>query len=87
MVLLANDGTMLSLTVVDDGTGLPDGFALDTATGLGLSIVRTLVTTELGGTIDLRAATAADFEAAGLQSSGPGRGTVVALKIPVAAEP
>ena len=86
VVLLANDGTTLSLSVVDDGTGLPDGFSLDTATGLGLSIVRTLVTTELGGTIELRAATDADMKAAGLVPAGPGRGTVVALRIPVAIE-
>jgi two-component system, sensor histidine kinase PdtaS len=86
VVLLANDGTTLSLSVIDDGKGLPDGFSLDTATGLGLSIVRTLVTTELGGTIELRAATDADMEAAGLEPPGPGRGTVVALRIPVAVE-
>jgi len=86
VVVLANDGTTLSLSVVDDGTGLPDGFSLDTATGLGLSIVRTLVTTELGGTIELRAATDADMEAAGLEPPGPGRGTVVALQIPVAVD-
>jgi two-component system, sensor histidine kinase PdtaS len=46
-----NDGT-LTIAVLDDGVGLPEGFSLDTATGLGLSIVRTLVTTELAGTID-----------------------------------
>ena len=44
-----NDGERLQATVVDDGVGLPEGFALDAATGLGLSIVRTLVTTELDG--------------------------------------
>ena len=41
------------MRVTDDGAGLPDGFELDRSTGLGLSIVRTLVTTELGGTIRL----------------------------------
>jgi two-component system, sensor histidine kinase PdtaS len=86
VVLLANDGTTLSLSVVDDGTGLPEGFSLDTATGLGLSIVRTLVTTELGGTIELRPASDADMTAAGLEAPGDGRGTVVALRIPVAAD-
>ena len=39
--------------VIDDGAGLPDGFDLDQSTGLGLSIVRTLVTSELGGSIRL----------------------------------
>ena len=65
VVLLANDAITLSVSVVDDGTGLPPGFSLDTATGLGLSIVRTLVTTELGGTIDVRPATDDDLTAAG----------------------
>ena len=86
VVLLANDSTTLSVSVVDDGTGLPPGFALDTATGLGLSIVRTLVTTELGGTIDVRPATDDDLTAAGLPPAGNGRGTVVALHIPVAGD-
>jgi two-component system, sensor histidine kinase PdtaS len=39
----------LRVTVVDNGVGLPDGFDLDSATGLGLQIVRTLVVSELGG--------------------------------------
>ncbi len=43
----------LEVQVVDDGAGLPDGFDLDHSTGLGLSIVRTLVTSELGGSIRL----------------------------------
>jgi two-component sensor histidine kinase len=33
--------------------GLPPGFAVNEATSLGLTIVRALVTTELGGTIDM----------------------------------
>jgi two-component system, sensor histidine kinase PdtaS len=86
VVLLANDATTLSVSVVDDGTGLPAGFSLDTATGLGLSIVRTLVTTELGGTIDVRPATDDDLTAAGLSPAGDGRGTVVALHIPMDVE-
>ena len=44
----------LGVRVTDDGAGLPEGFSLEAATGLGLSIVRTLVTTELDGTIDVR---------------------------------
>jgi two-component system, sensor histidine kinase PdtaS len=39
----------LRVTVADNGVGLPDGFDLDSATGLGLQIVRTLVVSELGG--------------------------------------
>lgn len=38
----------LSLAITDDGAGLPAGFDLDRS-NLGLSIVRTLVETELGG--------------------------------------
>ena len=38
----------------DDGAGLPDGFDLDTSVNLGLSIVRTLVESELGGMLELR---------------------------------
>ena len=45
--------TSSMVRVIDDGVGLPDGFSVDAATGLGLSIVRTLVTTELHGTIDM----------------------------------
>jgi two-component system, sensor histidine kinase PdtaS len=44
----------LRVTVDDDGTGLPDGFDLDTSVNLGLSIVRTLVESELGGLLELR---------------------------------
>ena len=42
------------MTVADDGVGPPEGFSVEATTGLGLSIVRTLVTTELGGTIEFR---------------------------------
>jgi two-component sensor histidine kinase len=41
---------MLEVTVEDDGVGLPT--ASDRHEGLGLQIVRTLVTSELGGTIE-----------------------------------
>lgn len=41
------------LTVDDDGRGLPEGFTLDGSTNLGLSIVRTLVESELGGQLEM----------------------------------
>ncbi|MGZ4717552.1 MAG: sensor histidine kinase, partial [Acidimicrobiales bacterium] len=70
---LDNDGTELRVRVTDDGAGLPEGFSLDAVTGLGLSIVRTLVTTELDGTIEL--------------VPGPGRGdrpgTTVDVRVPL----
>ncbi|MBS1264794.1 MAG: putative sensor histidine kinase pdtaS [Acidimicrobiaceae bacterium] len=43
----------LSLSVTDNGVGLPDDFCLDDATGLGLTIVKTFVEGELGGSITL----------------------------------
>jgi two-component system, sensor histidine kinase PdtaS len=46
------DGTpYVTVEVRDDGVGLPAGFSLEGATGLGLSIVRTLVEHELEGEI------------------------------------
>ncbi len=71
-VHFANDGRMLRVTVTDDGAGLPEGFSLEASPGLGLSIVRALVTSELGGTISMTPA------------NGPaGRtGTVVRLELP-----
>jgi two-component sensor histidine kinase len=53
VVVLRRTGNELLVRVVDDGAGLPDGFDLERSTGLGLSIVRTLVSSELGGTIEL----------------------------------
>ena len=50
--LARNDGELV-VDVVDDGIGLPPGFSIERSTGLGLSIVQALVTTELGGTIEL----------------------------------
>jgi two-component sensor histidine kinase len=59
----------LTIRVEDDGVGLPADFDLDDPSTLGMSIVRTLVESELGGTIVVR----------------PGRadGTCVVLDLPV----
>ncbi|KRB72792.1 ATPase [Nocardioides sp. Root190] len=46
-------GAILEIAVEDDGRGLPEDFDLDSATSLGLSIVRTLVESELGGHLTL----------------------------------
>lgn len=51
MVSASNLVGRLTVTVEDDGCGLPEGFDLDSSTSLGLSIVRTLVESELGGQI------------------------------------
>jgi two-component sensor histidine kinase len=70
---LDNDGRKLRITVTDDGAGVPPGFSIADAAGLGLSIVRTLVTTDLAGTIEMS------------RGRGPGNrpGTVVVLEVPV----
>jgi two-component sensor histidine kinase len=60
----------LHVSVDDDGRGLPEGFDLDASTSLGLSIVRTLVESELGGQLEL-----------GPRPSGTG--TRAALDIPL----
>ncbi len=58
----------LRVSVDDDGVGLPEGFDLDGSTSLGLSIVRTLVESELDGQLEMGPA--------------PGGGTRVVLDIP-----
>ncbi|HEX3087962.1 MAG TPA: histidine kinase N-terminal domain-containing protein [Ilumatobacteraceae bacterium] len=73
----------LNIRVINDGRGLDSHFELNKATGLGLSIVRTLVTTELAGSIVMRAGMPEDFEAAGLGEQPKGAGTVVDLTVPI----
>jgi two-component sensor histidine kinase len=83
VVLLANRDRRLDVRVIDNGRGVDPSFDLDQATGLGLSIVRTLVTTELNGMISIRSATPDDLDAAGL-GEGPStrHGTVIRLSVP-----
>src|SRR5262249_28027646 len=69
-VHLGNDGQVLLVRVADDGVGLPPGFSLDRSDGLGLTIVRVLATSELGGKIDM-------------YNDG---GAVVELRVPVTGE-
>jgi two-component system, sensor histidine kinase PdtaS len=73
----------LNIRVINDGRGLDSRFELNKATGLGLSIVRTLVTTELAGSIVMRAGMPEDFTAAGLGDQPKGAGTVVDLTVPI----
>ena len=73
VVGLENDGKSLTVEVADDGVGPPPGFDLDASDGLGLSIVKALVRTELDGTITLRV---------GNPSAGR-PGTVVKIVVPV----
>lgn len=59
----------LDIVVHDDGRGLPAGFSLEHADRLGLQIVRTLVSTELDGSLAMHDA--------------PGGGTDVVLRVPI----
>jgi two-component sensor histidine kinase len=53
VVRLAREADHVVVEVRDDGCGLPEQFSLDESRGLGLSIVQALVTTELGGSIEM----------------------------------
>ena len=59
----------LDVVVHDNGRGLPDGFSLEKSDRLGLQIVRTLVSTELDGSLGMHEAR--------------GGGTDVVLRVPV----
>jgi two-component sensor histidine kinase len=85
MVVLSHDEDELLIQVVNNGIALSQDFDFAKARGLGLSIVRTLVTTELAGTIEMRPAVQADFEASGVSMTKDGQGTVVELRLPVTA--
>ncbi len=45
---------VLDVVVADDGNGLPEGFDIEASAGLGLSIVRTLLESELDSTLCVR---------------------------------
>ena len=53
MTALRKSADRLIVTVADNGAGFPEGFDLDSTTSLGLQIVRTLVLSELGGTLEI----------------------------------
>ncbi|KAA1420878.1 PAS domain-containing protein [Nocardioides humilatus] len=55
VITVVRRGHHLDITIDDDGSGLPDGFELDSSPSLGLSIVKTLVESELGGHLTLGA--------------------------------
>jgi len=52
VTLVCSNGE-LSVEVRDDGWGLPEGFDIERTTSLGLSIVRDLVVSQLGGSITM----------------------------------
>jgi two-component sensor histidine kinase len=83
VVLLEHDDRQLTVTVVDDGTGVPEDFSIEHTSSLGLTIVRTLVTTELGGAIGVSAGSAEDHRRASLPALDRGTGTTVRLEVPM----
>jgi two-component sensor histidine kinase len=70
VVELARADSRVQIRVVDDGVGVVEGFSLDESAGLGLTIARTFIEHDLGGSIEIRA-----------RRDGPG--TVVELSVPV----
>ena len=54
VITVFRERRQLEVHVTDDGQGLPHGFDPESSGRLGLQIVRTLVTGELRGTIDIR---------------------------------
>jgi two-component system, sensor histidine kinase PdtaS len=72
-VTIDRNGTSLSLQVADDGIGLPPGFSAEEVGGLGLSIVRTLVTSDLTG----------EFSIVSGDGTGGRPGTTVSLTVPI----
>jgi two-component system, sensor histidine kinase PdtaS len=72
-VLARRDSERLSVTVADNGAGLPDGFDPEATTSLGLQIVRTLVVGELGGRLRI--------------APRAGGGTEAVVDLPVQNEP
>jgi two-component system, sensor histidine kinase PdtaS len=68
IVNLENEAGVLDVAVCDNGQGLPPGFSVEDTQSLGLSIVRRLVTTQLGGWISMESDS----------------GTIVHLRVPIA---
>jgi two-component sensor histidine kinase len=72
-VRATRDEKRLSVTVADNGAGLPEGFDPEATTSLGLQIVRTLVVGELGGRLAIL--------------PRPGGGTEATVDLPITPEP
>ncbi|ROZ99231.1 sensor histidine kinase [Gordonia sp. OPL2] len=69
-IIADRDVRHMRITVRDNGSGLPEGFDVTGSDRLGLQIVQTLVSIELGGTLTMGHATT-------------GRGTEVSVDIPL----
>jgi two-component system, sensor histidine kinase PdtaS len=70
-VHLTRGNRTLTLTVEDDGVGVPDGWDIDRDAHLGLQIAKTLLETELGGGLDVSR-----------RNGGPGTVCVAELPLP-----
>ena len=68
-VLPEREGSVLTIRIVDEGHGLPEGFELGKQKSLGLSIISTLIK-DLGGTLEIA-------------NRGDATGAVVTIVIPV----
>jgi two-component sensor histidine kinase len=53
-LIVERSARWLDVVIRDNGRGLPSGFSLERSDGLGLQIVRTLVESELRGSLSLR---------------------------------
>jgi len=69
-VNLETTGNELVITVRDSGVGVSEGFDASSSDGLGLTIIRTLMTGDLGGTIEINPAKS-------------GRGTEAVLRVQI----
>jgi two-component sensor histidine kinase len=75
-LIVERSARWLDVVIRDNGRGLPAGFSLERSDGLGLQIVRTLVESELRGSLSLRKVHAET-------SSTRVTGTEAALRIPL----
>ena len=64
------------MRVHDQGPGVPEGFSLDRDAGLGLTLVRTFVVHDLGGSISI-----------GRANAEAPYGTVVEIRVPNQVQP
>ncbi len=73
IIALDNDGEGLAIKVKDNGVGLPEDFSTTKFSSMGMSIIRHLVTTQLGGVLRFH-------------PNPSGRGTEVELVVPLLVE-
>lgn len=82
-IALADLGDAVCIVVEDDGIGLPEGFDVGSSESLGLQIVRTLVTDDLKGQLEMESVRPAAGDAAGeAGDQEAARGTRVRVTFP-----